>query len=54
MSKSKKAGTNKPQGEDIALSRSSRSHENDPFFVGKVEEAKAAVKKLIIPDGRKK
>ena len=31
-----------------------KSHENDPFFVKKVEEARIAVSKLKLPETEKK
>jgi len=50
----KKADNNISYGGGAIVSSNVKSHANDPFFVKKVEAAKTAVGKLILPKAKKK
>ncbi len=50
----KKADNNISYGGGAIVSSSVKTHANDPFFVKKVEEAKIAVSKLVLPGTKKK
>jgi len=54
MSGTKKASNNVAGNVKPITTSSLKSHKNDPFFVKKVEEAKTALKKLVLPDGKGK
>jgi len=54
MSATKKVNSNISYGGRAIVVDNLQSHENDPFFVKKVEEAKIAVAKLKLPGTEKK
>jgi hypothetical protein len=49
----KKAGVEKGYG-DVIVIDNVKSHADDPFFVKKVEDAKKALSKIILPGNKGK
>ncbi|WP_295792664.1 hypothetical protein [Mucilaginibacter sp.] len=54
MSATKKVNSNLSYSGRAIVVDNLKSHENDPFFVKKVEDAKIAVSKLKLPGTEKK